>query len=239
MKSAVVTGAGSGVGRAVALQLAKQGWSVALLGRRLKALEETRTLAGNERSKNLAPFACDIGDSAAVADAAAQILGRFHEVHALVNSAGINIPARSWEVLSAEGFQRVLDTNLNGVLNCVMEFLPGMRSRGEGTIVNIISDAGLAASPKAGAAYVASKFAVRGLTQSINAEERLAGIRATAILPGDINTPLLDQRPVPPPAEVRGKMLQADDVADCVMFAINLPYRAVIEELLVRPRVTG
>lgn len=237
MKTAVVTGAGSGVGRAVALSLAKENWSVALIGRRLEPLEETRRLA--ENSSRVASFVCDVGDESTVRATAGQILARFGAVHALINAAGINIPARSWEVLSSGGFQSVLDSNLKGTLNTVLAFLPAMREQGEGTIVNIVSEAGLSASAKAGAAYVASKFAQRGLTQSINAEERHRGIRAVCILPGDINTPLLDKRPVPPPPEARVKMLQPEDLADCVMLAINLPDRAVIEELLIRPRLSG
>jgi len=102
--------------------------------------------------------------------------------------------------------------------------------------VNIISDAGRQASPKAGPGYVISKFGMVGLTQAINAEERGNGIRACAILPGDIDTPLLDKRPAPPNAEARTKMLQPEDVADCVLLAVNLPDRAVVEELLIRPR---
>jgi NAD(P)-dependent dehydrogenase (short-subunit alcohol dehydrogenase family) len=111
-----------------------------------------------------------------------------------------------------------------------------MRARGAGTIVNVVSDAGLSASPKAGPGYAASKFGQRGLTQSINAEERGRGIRACAILPGDIDTPLLDRRPEPPPPEARARMLKAEDVAECAMLAINLPPHAVVEELLIRPR---
>jgi len=114
--------------------------------------------------------------------------------------------------------------------------LPAMRKAKNGTIVAIVSDAALTAMPKAGAAYTASKFGQRGLVQSINAEERQNGVRATAILPGDINTPILDKRPVPPPPEARVNMLQADDVAACVMLAVNLPGRAIVEELLLRPR---
>jgi NAD(P)-dependent dehydrogenase (short-subunit alcohol dehydrogenase family) len=102
--------------------------------------------------------------------------------------------------------------------------------------VNIVSDAGKQASPKAGPGYVVSKFGMVGLTQAVNAEERPNGIRACAILPGDIDTPLLDKRPAPPPPEARAKMLQPEDVADCVMLAANLPERAVIEELLIRPK---
>jgi NAD(P)-dependent dehydrogenase (short-subunit alcohol dehydrogenase family) len=111
-----------------------------------------------------------------------------------------------------------------------------MRRQGAGTIVNIISEAGQRATAKAGAAYVASKFAVSGLTQSINWEEQKHGIRATALYPGDINTPLLDKRPVPPPLEGRKHLLQPEDVAACVLLAIELPFNAVVEELLLRPR---
>src|SRR5213078_1523269 len=103
------------------------------------------------------------------------------------------------------------------------------------TIVNVISDAGLSGNRVSGAAYIAAKFGLSGLTAAINAEERKNGIRACGIYPGEINTPLLDQRPTPPGAEARAKMLQADDVADCVMLAINLPARAIVEQLLIRP----
>jgi NAD(P)-dependent dehydrogenase (short-subunit alcohol dehydrogenase family) len=111
-----------------------------------------------------------------------------------------------------------------------------MRQRKSGTIVNIVSDAAKQASAKAGPAYVMSKFGMVGLTQAINAEERPHGVRACAILPGDIDTPLLEKRPAPPSAEARTKMLTPEDIAECVMLAVNLPSRAVIEELLIRPR---
>ena len=130
----------------------------------------------------------------------------------------------------------MMDTNLNGAYYCVQAFLPQMRARGSGTIVNIVSDAGKAASPKAGPGYVMSKFGMAGLTQAINAEERARGVRACGIFPGDIDTPILDRRPVPPDAEARARMMQPEDIAECVLLAINLPSRVIIEEMLVRPR---
>jgi NAD(P)-dependent dehydrogenase (short-subunit alcohol dehydrogenase family) len=111
-----------------------------------------------------------------------------------------------------------------------------MRNRGSGTIVNIVSDAGKQASPKAGPAYVMSKFGLAGLTQAINAEERTRGVRAIGIFPGDINTPLLNRRPIVPDAAARARMMQPEDIAACVMLAVQLPSRAVIEELVIRPR---
>jgi NAD(P)-dependent dehydrogenase (short-subunit alcohol dehydrogenase family) len=130
----------------------------------------------------------------------------------------------------------MIATNLNGAYYCVQSFLPGMRTRGSGTIVNVISDAGKTASPKAGPAYVMSKFGLAGLTQAINAEERAHGIRACGIFPGDIDTPILERRPAPPDAAARAQMLQPEDIAACVLLAIQLPPRAIIEELTIRPR---
>lgn len=234
-KIAVVTGAGSGVGRAATVALAREGWNVALIGRRRGSLDETIKLAASSRVQLLA-IECDVANRGAVRRAADEVRQKLGDAQALVAAAGINIAKRSWEVLDAEDYQRVIDTNLNGTFYWASALLPGMRRAGFGTIVGIVSDAALAASAKAGAAYVASKFGQRGLLQSINAEERLHGIRATAILPGDIDTPLLDKRPTPPPPEARAKMLQPEDVVACVMLAINLPQRAIVEELLIRPR---
>jgi len=139
-------------------------------------------------------------------------------------------------VLSLDDYHAMMDANLNGAYYCVQAFLPRMRVRGTGVIINIVSEAGKLASPKAGPAYVMSKFGMAGLTQSINAEERGNGIRACAIFPGDIDTPLLDKRPQPPDSNARAAMLRAEDVADCALFCINLPKHVVVEEMVVRPR---
>jgi NAD(P)-dependent dehydrogenase (short-subunit alcohol dehydrogenase family) len=233
--NAVVTGAGSGVGRAVVLTLAQQGWRVALIGRRADALAETIQLAGSAGAQ-LQAFPCDLGDAQAVTTTIAAVLARFGRIHALVNAAGTNIPRRGLDVLSSEDYHATLGTNLHGAFFAAQAVLPGMREHRSGTIVNINSEAGLRASAKAGAAYVISKFGLAGLTQTINAEERAHGIRACSIFPGDINTPLLDKRPQPPSAEARAAMMQPEDVAACVWLAISLPGRAIIEELVVRPR---
>jgi NADP-dependent 3-hydroxy acid dehydrogenase YdfG len=235
-KVAVITGAGSGVGRAVAVALAKQGWKICVIGRREDALQETAQLASQFYSDDWLTCPCDIGDAAAVKKLAALVFKRFETIEVLVNAAGTNVPRRSLEVLSSEDYRRMLDTNLNGAYYCIQAFLPAMRKQKSGTIVNIGSDAGVQASAKSGPAYVMSKFGLRGLTQSINAEERANGIRACSILPGDIDTPLLEQRPEPPSAEARKKMLKSEDVAECALLAINLPPRAIVEEIMIRPR---
>ncbi len=230
-KTAVITGAGSGVGAATARALAKQGWRVALIGRRREPLIE---VASEMLGSLVVP--CDIGDPQAVEAMGLQVLAEFGSVEVLVNAAGTNVPQRSLEVLTHADYHAMMNANLNGAYYCAQAFLPQMRARGSGTIVNIVSEAGKAASPKAGPGYVISKFGMAGLTSSINAEERPKGIRACSIFPGDIDTPILEKRPAPPDAAARAKMMQPEDIAECVLLAINLPARAVIEELLVRPR---
>lgn len=234
-KTAVVTGAGSGVGQAVALALLKQDWRVAIVGRRAEALQETVALAGPAKER-LTVFPCDIGQSAAVAKLGREVIETLGAVEVLVNAAGTNVPRRSLDVLSLEDYHAMMDTNLNGAYYITQAFLPAMRAQKSGTIVHVVSDAGKQASPKAGSAYAMSKFGLAGLTQSINAEERANGIRACAIFPGDIDTPLLDKRPSPPSTEARARMMRAEDVAECVLLAINLPNRAIVEELIIRPR---
>jgi NADP-dependent 3-hydroxy acid dehydrogenase YdfG len=234
-KTAVVTGAGSGVGQAVALTLVRAGWRVALVGRRRESLKKTIAQAG-KLSSNFLLCPCDITDAAAVQKISRTVLKTFKSLTVLVNAAGTNAPKRSLGELSLADYHRLLDTNLNGAYYCVQAFLPVMRAQQSGTIINIVSDAAKQASAKAGPAYVMSKFGLAGLTQSINAEEKANGLRACAIFPGDIDTPLLDLRPEPPSAEARKRMLQPEDIAACVMLVIQLPDRAIVEEILVRPR---
>lgn len=231
----VVTGAGSGVGRATALLFASQGWRVALLGRRIEALAETVASATSPARKRMSALACDLADAANIRAVAGDILTRFGRIDVLVNAAGNNIPKRSLSELSRADYAAVMNANVNGVLEIVQAFLPTMRKQGSGTIVNIGSEAGKQASAKAGAAYVVSKFGLTGLTQTINAEERPNGIRACCVFPGDIDTSLLNKRPVPPTPEARSRMMQAEDIAQCAWFVATLPARATVEELLIRP----
>lgn len=233
-KTCVVTGAGSGVGRAVALALLKENWRVALVGRRVAALKETLALSPTSSNQALV-CPCDIGEHEAVLRMSRQVVEQWGGLEVLVNAAGTNTPRRSLAEVSFGNYMRILDTNLTGAYHCVQAFLPVMRQQRSGTIVNIISEAGKQASPKSGVAYVVSKFGFAGLTQSINAEERVHGIRACGLFPGDIDTPILELRPEPPSPEARQHMMQPEDVAACVLLAIQLSPRAVIEELIIRP----
>jgi NAD(P)-dependent dehydrogenase (short-subunit alcohol dehydrogenase family) len=232
---AVVTGAGSGVGRAVAHRFLAEGWRVALAGRHIDRLAQT--VAGSHASPDqTTAIACDVTDPASVAAMATTVLERFGQVDVLVISAGTNVPTRAFRDISIDDWHLVLATNLHGAFYSVRAFLPHMRARGRGTVVIINSDAGKLARDLAGVAYVSSKFGLAGLAQSLNAEERAHGIRACSIFPRDINTPLLDKRPSPPSAEARARMVQPDDVAACVWLAASLPQNAIVEELSVYSR---
>ena len=232
---ALVTGAGSGVGRATALKFAAEGWRVVLIGRRADALADTIGLAPAAQRDALVSSPCDLGQPEALEALVREAITRFGRIDVLVNAAGSNIPRRSLSELSRTDYSAVMDANVNGVLSLVQAVLPIMRQAGAGTIVNVGSEAGKQASAKAGAAYVVSKFGLTGLTQTINAEERPNGIRACCIFPGDIDTPLLNRRPAPPSSDARARMMQPEDIAACVWFAATLPARATVEEILIRP----
>ena len=236
MSTTVVTGAGSGVGRAIALKFAGHGWKVALVGRRTDPLVETIALAGAGGANRMAAFRCDVSNWEDVAAMGTAVLARFAEVDVLVNAAGTNVSRRALDVLSIDDWHHVIATNLHGAYYCVRAFLPGMRERHTGTIVNVNSDVGRMARDLAGAAYVCSKFGLAGLTQQINAEERSHGIRACSIFPRDINTPLLDKRPQPPSPEARAQMMQPEDIAECVWLASTLPSRVVLDEISLSSR---
>lgn len=243
VKVAVITGAGSGIGRAAAHRLASDGFRVALIGRDESKLSETanaiRTANGVTQTDASKCIVCpgDIANEADVQKLVTSVLETFGRVDVLVNAAGMNVPKRSIMDCSAEDYARVVSVNLSGAFLLTKGFLATMRAQNAATIINIVSDSGLRGNNFAGAAYISSKFGLKGFTESINAEERHNGIRATAIYPGEVNTPILDKRPQPPSAELRAKMLQPDDIADCVSLVASLPQRAIVEEMVVRPAV--
>jgi NADP-dependent 3-hydroxy acid dehydrogenase YdfG len=228
-KTAWITGGGSGIGLAGGLELARAGAHIVISGR------SHETLAAAEKQikavGSCEAIALDVGNKQAVAKAAERI-GR---VDILVNSAGINDPKRNFFNVSTEAWDRIVGINLSGMFYCVHAVLPGMRSRKDGLIINVSSWAGRYPSTLTGPAYNATKHAVVALTESINMEEGLHGIRATSILPGEVATPILEKRPVPPTPEVRAKMLQAEDLGKTVAFIASLPPRACINEIIVSP----
>jgi NADP-dependent 3-hydroxy acid dehydrogenase YdfG len=234
--AAVVTGAGSGVGRAVAVELAKLGMRVGLMGRDRGKLEETAALIGGEPSR-VWMEAVDVGDREGVEQAVGRIEEGFGTIDVLVCNAGVNVPKRALAELEPADWDRMLRTNLTGAFYLVRAVLPGMRRRRSGLVVQICSISGKRASVLGGVGYSASKFGQAALGICLGREERVHGIRSTVIYPGEINTPILDRRPVAVPAERRAAILQPEDVAAAVRFVVELPARANVPELVMTPTV--
>jgi NAD(P)-dependent dehydrogenase (short-subunit alcohol dehydrogenase family) len=224
-KVAWITGGGSGIGLAGAQALKEAGATVVISGRSEKTLAHP----------GLEAIALDVADQQAVARAADEIIKRHRRIDILVNSAGINHPKRRFRDVSIEGWDQIVAINLSGTFYCCQAVLPGMRSRKDGLIINIASWFGRYWNTLGGPGYNATKHAVVSLTETLNVEECANGIRATCILPGEVATPILEKRPVPPPPHERARMLQAEDLGRTIAFLATLPARACVNELVISP----
>ena len=233
-KVAWITGAGSGIGRAGALELAEAGASIVLSGRRTAQLEEVAA-AIKSAGGQAETLPLDVADREAVARAGAAILERHGRVDVLVNSAGINLPTRFWKTLTPESFQQIVGVNLNGALYCIHAVLPAMRAQKDGLVINVSSWAGRFETYMTGPAYNASKHAMAALTMSLNDEECVNGIRACVVYPGEVATPILKNRPKPPSPEEIARMLQPEDLGRTIRFIAEMPPRVCINEVLISP----
>lgn len=233
-KVAWITGGGSGIGLAGAMELARAGAHVVISGR--TAATNASALKQVQAEGSAEVLQLEVSDRKAVAKAAKDILGRHGRIDILINSAGTNISKqRDLANLPVEGWEEVVAINLNGLFYCCHAVLPAMRVQKDGLIINISSRAGRYPSTLTGAAYNATKRAVIALSESINAEECKNGIRATSVLPGEVATPILEKRPVPPAREDRERMLQAEDLGQTILYLASLPPRVCVEELVISP----
>jgi NADP-dependent 3-hydroxy acid dehydrogenase YdfG len=224
-KVAWITGGGSGIGLAAAQALKDAGATVVISGRSEKTLHHP----------GLEAITLDVSDRKAVAKTATSILKKHGRIDILVNSAGINLPQRNFRNVSAEGWDEIVGINLSGTFYPCHAVLPAMRKEKQGLIINIASWFGRYPNELGGPGYNASKRSVIALTETINIEEAANGIRATSILPGEVATPILEKRPVPPPQSERARMLQAEDLGKTVLFIATLPPRACVNEIVVSP----
>jgi NADP-dependent 3-hydroxy acid dehydrogenase YdfG len=229
-----VTGAGSGIGLAGARELAGAGAHVVLSGRRAEVLErEAASIRAQGGAAEVAVL--DVSDAAAVEAIVQAILARHRRIDILVNSAGLNNPQRYWRDQTIASWDEVIHINLSGTFYCVRAVLPAMRAQRSGLVINISSWAGRYTSAMVGAAYNGSKHAVVSLSETINMEECGNGIRACAICPGEVATPILDRRPMPPTAQERARMLQPDDLGRTIRWVAEQPPHVCINEILLSP----
>ena len=233
-KVAWVTGAGTGIGEAGALALAEEGCGLVLSGRRKEPVEAVAAKA-RELGVEAVVEPLDVADQAAVQAAAKRLIDKFGRIDILVNNAGTNTTRRRWRDIEASDWTSVIDVNLNGAVYCILAVLPTMRAQKDGLIINVSSWAGHFVSYVAGAAYGASKTAMLNMNEQINIEEGPNGIRACCICPAEVSTPILDRRPVPPPADVRARVLQPEDLGETIRFAATMPPRVCLNEILISP----
>lgn len=229
-KIAVVTGGGSGIGAAIALMLVKEGFKVAIGGRNESKL---KTVA--DQSESITPIQLDVVDRSSVSSFFDQVKEKVGKIDVLVNCAGTNFAQRSIAELDPENWDALMQINATGAYNCMREVLDDMRTQKDGVVVNISSVAGKRAVALGGIGYNASKFAMSALGISVGDAEKENNIRVTNVYPGEVETPILDARPVPVSAEHRARILQPEDVAASVQMIINLPPRARIPELVIIP----
>jgi NAD(P)-dependent dehydrogenase (short-subunit alcohol dehydrogenase family) len=230
-KIAWVTGAGSGIGEATAVALAREGATVVLSGRRREPLETVAARIG-ERAEARPADVTVAAEVAAVADAIRERHGR---LDVLVANAGMNVVERDWGRLTPEAAEAVIDGNLTSAFHCSLAVLPMMRAQGGGLLIHTASLAGRFVSNLSGPAYTAAKHGLVAMSHSINMQECVNGIRSCAVLPGEVATPILDKRPVPVSPEERARMVQPEDVADLILYLACLPPHVVINEVMITP----
>ena len=230
----IITGGGSGIGLASAKLMASEGAVVIAVGRTASKVEEARDeiLAAGGRAE---AYGVDVGDKDAVFAMVGGVLDKYGKVDVLVNNAGHSSPRRMLLTTTPEDLRSVYDSNLVGSVFCSQAVVPSMKEAGQGTIINVSSMAGLGGSPLAGMSYSAAKAAVINFTGFLNAELRNTGIRASVVIPGEVDTPILDGRPVVPDADARSTMVTAEDTAEAIALIARLPQRAAIPELIIRP----
>lgn len=228
-----ITGAGSGIGRACALAFAEAGARLALSGRTVEKLRETAALTGAPDDVLL--VAGDIAAEQDIARMHAEIVGRLGDPDILVNNAASNIGRRHWRDIRPEAAAELIHLLVSAPFQASLAVLPAMRAKGQGTLIQIASLAGVMTHLPSGPAYMAGKHALVAMSDNLNAEEGIHGIRSVCICPGEVETPILDTRPAPPSAADRALMLQPEDVAAAAVFCATLPPRACVTRLVLQP----
>lgn len=224
-KTAIITGAGKGIGKAIAEALAKEGVQLGLLARTASDLEQLKAELTSTYDIQVFTATADIGNSEEARQAVASLAASLGRVDILINNAGIGSFGKMVDMDPAE-WEQILRVNLMGTYYVTHELLPGMIAQESGDIINIASTAGERGFAT-GSAYCASKFAVLGLTESLMQEVRKFNIRVTALTPSTVNTPLAVNAGLPIGEEDR--MMQPEDLAELVVAALKLPSRVLLK----------
>lgn len=234
-QTVLVVGASSGIGRSIVIQFAREGANVMASARRMDRLEALQDELAEENI-DIGIAAADATNAAAMEALVERTVEQFEKIDILVYASGTNTKDRALKDLSTKTWDEVLCVNLNGAYYATHAVLPAMRDRKSGHLIYIASISGLIPDVS-GAAYQASKRGMVGLAHAIRVEEKENGIRTCVVCPGLVNTEILEKRPVKPPPETLANALQAEDVAEAVLFVAKLPARAVVPEIQLMPTV--
>ena len=233
-KVSIITGAGTGIGKVAAVMFAEAGSDLVLAGRRQAPLDEVAELAREHRVEvEVRPT--DLENGEAAADLGRWSLERFGKVDILVNNAGHSSRVRSLRYVGPEEWDSVFKVNVEGVYRLTQSVLANMIDRGTGTVITVSSMAALNPGLLGGAPYSAAKAASLNMIRGMNTELAKFGVRACAIMPGEVDTPILENRPRPPDADDRSTMMQAEDIAQAIFLCAAMPQRTIVEQVVMMP----
>jgi len=232
---AIITGGATGIGFGIAEALVQSGYRVAIGSRRKDVVEEAASQLQSLKKGQVVGLPLDVTDRDSVAEFVQAVGKHYGEIDILVNGAGVNIKNRTIGEMRPEQWDQVVAINATGAYNMIHAILPQMRQRKSGTIINISSVTGKRALALGGVAYAASKFAMTALGTCVANEVGVEGVRVTNIYPGEVDTPILEQRPVPVSQEQRDLILRPSDVGQVVLSIVSLPGRVHIPELVIKP----
>lgn len=233
-KVAWVTGAGTGIGEAAAVALAREGAAVVLTGRRkepLRAVAEAIAAGGGKAQARPG----DLTKAAEAGRIVGDIRSDFGRLDIVVSNAGVNIPDRSWQRLKPEGIETLIAGNLTSAFYVVQAVLPVMRAQKDGLLIHTASWAGRFIGPISGPTYTAAKHGVVAMSHTINLEECQNGIRSCVLCPGEVATPILAFRDPPETPQTIARMVQPEDMGAIVVFVAMQPPHVCLNEIVVSP----
>ncbi len=230
----IITGGGSGIGRDAALKMVQEGANVVIVGRTQSKLDAVKAEV-DAVGGTVVSWMLDVSDYDAVQRMANGVLDNFGKIDVLVNNAGHSSHNRRLLNTTPEEARSVVDSNLIGTFFCTQAVVPAMLEAKSGTIINISSLAAVTPGPFSGFAYGAAKAGVINFTEFLNNDLRNTGIRASVIIPGEVATPILDNRPIPPDDNARTMMVDVAETSEAILLIATLPPRSNIPELVIRP----
>ena len=233
-RTIIITGGGSGIGMETAIKFADNGYNVIITGRtESKLINVSESINNNNGSCSY--YTGDVADPDFVSKTVNSVIGKYGKIDILMNNAGHSSKNRNTQNTELNDIVNVFNSNLLGTVLFTQAVLDNMKSNNKGLIINISSWAGKHVGIVTGPAYTAAKHAMNAMNESLNMEHCQFGIRAFAICPGEVATPILDNRPIPVSEEDRSKMVQSEDCGDVIRFLAELPAHVCINDLTISP----